>query len=87
MFKVGDFVTIKDYVYRNLSPRNKNIFILNEEFEVFDVHMGGIAVSIRSLCPKHTEYTVIAKKFQLSNGVLRLLSPEELSRINKLNHV
>ena len=87
MFKVGDIVTIKDYVYRNLSPFDKNIFAPSKEFEVFDVHMGGIAVSIRSLYHKHREHTVLAEKFQLSNGVLRLLSQEELERINKLNHV
>ena len=85
MFKVGDIVTIKDQEVFELIPHYKSIFTAGKEFEVTETFLGGTIICLLNRKDGAGEYSVLAKRFQLSNGIIHLLSQEELNRIKNLN--
>ena len=86
MFKVGDIVIAKPLDTVNFPEyREENIF--GKIWQVTDVGGRGTFISIREVGKVKWISWILAKRFQLHNDIKTLLTPKELNRINKLNHV
>lgn len=84
MFKVGDIVIAKPLDTVNFPEyRGENIF--GKIWKVTDVGGRGTFISIREVGKVKWIHWILAKRFQLSNGIIHLLSQEELNRIKNLN--